>query len=53
MCHPAVFIAGILFLQIASAVGDAWQPLFNGKDLAGWDTEMMNLPDPAWDVPGL
>jgi hypothetical protein len=30
----------------------AWRPLFNGRDLAGWDT-FMSTPDPAWDVPGM
>jgi hypothetical protein len=35
------------------AADGLWQPLFNGKDLAGWDTEMMILPDPKWEVPGL
>jgi hypothetical protein len=44
---------GLLLAQIALAADNAWQPLFNGKDLSGWDTEMMNIPDPRWDVPGL
>ena len=49
-----IFIfAGFLLATMAHAANDSWQPLFNGKDLTGWDTEMMNLPDPKWDVPGL
>jgi len=43
----------LLLANFASAADDSWQPLFNGKDLAGWDTEMMILPDSKWDVPGL
>jgi hypothetical protein len=43
----------LLSIDVAQAGDDAWRPLFNGKDLAGWDTEMMNIPDKAWDVPGL
>jgi hypothetical protein len=39
--------------HIALAADQSWRPLFNGKDLAGWDTEMMILPDPKWDIPGL
>ncbi len=35
-----------------SAAEPAWRPLFNGKDLTGWET-FMTRPDPSWDVPGL
>jgi hypothetical protein len=35
-----------------SATEPAWRPLFNGKDLGGWET-FLTKPDPAWDVPGL
>ena len=35
-----------------SAAEPAWQPLFNGRDLSGWET-FMTKPDPTWDVPGL
>jgi hypothetical protein len=34
------------------AAEPAWQPLFNGKDLTGWET-FMSKPHPAWEVPGL
>ena len=44
---------GLLLAKAALAADNSWQPLFNGKDLTGWDTEMMILPDPKWDVPGL
>ena len=61
LCHgfyPAMLcliflISALSLAHVVSAADMAWQPLLNGKDLAGWDTEMMNLPDPAWDVPGL
>ncbi len=47
-------LVGVLLLtNMALAADDSWQPLFNGKDLTGWDTEMMNIPDKSWDVPGL
>ena len=44
-----------LALTLASFAfgGEAgWKPLFNGHDLAGWET-FMAKPDPSWDVPGL
>ncbi len=54
MRFPIPLLAGLLFLaKVALAADEAWEPLFNGKDLAGWDTEMMILPDPKWEVPGL
>ncbi len=31
---------------------DGWKPLFNGKDLSGWDT-WLGRPNKAIDVPGL
>jgi hypothetical protein len=53
MRHVGIFLAGLLCAHIVSADNQTWRPLFNGKDLSGWNTEMMILPDPAWDVPGL
>lgn len=35
-----------------SAAEPAWRPLFNGKDLTGWETYLAK-PDPSWEVPGL
>ncbi len=35
-----------------AAAETAWRPLFNGRDLSGWET-FMAKPDPSWDVPGL
>ena len=46
-------VAGLLLGNLALAADAPWRPLFNGRDLSGWDTEMMNIPDKAWDVPGL
>src|SRR5471030_2864177 len=53
MRFPPFILAGLLTAKLAMAADTPWQPLFNGKDLTGWDTEMMNIPDPTWDVPGL
>jgi hypothetical protein len=33
-------------------VQESWQPLFNGRDLAGWDT-FLGKPHQTTDVPGL
>lgn len=43
----ALFLVGGL-----SAAETVWRPLFNGRDLTGWET-FMTKPDPSWDVPGL
>src|SRR5947208_2553963 len=43
---------GLFLADMASAAGDSWRPLFNGKDLAGWET-YLDKPHPSWDVPGL
>jgi hypothetical protein len=51
--RPILFLlVGILSSQIAFAADEAWRPLFNGKDLSGWET-YMNKPFHTWDVPGL
>lgn len=52
MRHLLLFLAGILCSQIVSAATELWRPLFNGKDLSGWETYMAK-PDRSWDVPGL
>lgn len=44
-----------LLLACASSAfssADSWKPLFNGKDLAGWETWLAK-PDASVDVPGL
>ena len=43
----ALFAFGVL-----SAAEPAWRPLFNGKDLTGWDT-YLGKPNAASNVPGL
>jgi hypothetical protein len=54
MRYLILLLSGLLLpAKIALAADGSWQPLFNGKDLTGWDTEMMNIPDKSWDVPGL
>ncbi len=45
-------LAGLMLANVAVAADDLWQPLFNGKDLTGWETHM-KIPDPAWNVPGM
>jgi len=44
--------AGILSSQIAFAAGESWRPLFNGKDLSGWET-WLSKPFHDWEVAGL
>jgi len=53
MRFQTTLLAGLFLANVAVAADGSWQPMFNGKDLTGWDTEMMILPDPKWDVPGL
>ncbi len=54
MRYLILLLSGLLLpAKIALAADGSWQPLFNGKDLTGWDTEMMNIPDKSWNVPGL
>ena len=48
-----VFLFTLFLTRAVPAGEEPWQPLFNGKDFSDWDIEMMDLPDPAWDVPGL
>ncbi len=48
-----VFLFTLFLTRAVLAGEETWQPLFNGKDFSDWDIEMMNPPDPAWDVPGL
>jgi len=52
MRFPKFILAGLLLANVALAADDSWQPLFNGKDLTGWET-YMNTPDSAWNVPGM
>ena len=56
MITPKVHVGRVALALLAagglSAAESSWQPLFNGKDLAGWQT-FMTKPDPSWDVPGL
>lgn len=52
MRQLAILLSGIFFACAALAADDSWRPLFNGKDLSGWET-YMNKPFHTWDVPGL
>lgn len=51
----SVFIPiALVLLAVAdlSAAENSWRPLFNGRDLEGWET-FMTKPDPSWNVAGL
>ena len=37
MSFPRILLSALLFCQLASAADDGFTPLFNGKDLTGWD----------------
>lgn len=59
MHHPKIrrLVTLLVFLAcsfpaIARANESRWQPLFNGRDLSGWDTHLAK-PQPGSDVPGL
>jgi hypothetical protein len=47
-----ILLAGFLFSSNIFAADGAWRPLFNGKDLSGWETYLAR-PFQTWDVPGL
>lgn len=49
--HYLFFIGCMLFPTLVSAA-ESWRPLFNGKDLSGWET-FISAPEAAWEVPGL
>jgi len=52
-CVALLCAAGLFGAASAeSRAAESWQPLFNGRDLDGWEMFMTN-PDPAWNVPGL
>lgn len=56
MSNP-VFTLGRAVLTLLAAGGlsaaeTAWRPLFNGRDLGGWDTYLAK-PDQSWEVPGM
>jgi hypothetical protein len=53
--HPAkLFFLPITYLCLSVGLvgAESWTPLFNGKDLSGWEM-FMTKPDRTWDVPGL
>jgi hypothetical protein len=51
--HRLTFLlTGLLFAHVALAADANWRPLFNGKDLSGWET-YLSKPYLTWEVPGL
>ena len=48
---PICFLAGLLLVNCALAADESWRPLFNGKDLGGWET-FLSKPYYTWDVAG-
>lgn len=55
MHYPRLLLAAALLTAMAARpvnAAEAWKPLFNGKDLTGWDM-FQAIPDPSFDVPGL
>ena len=56
MSTPKAVFGRLIFALLATgslmAAETDWRPLFNGRDLSGWET-FMTKPDPSWNVPGL
>ena len=49
----ALGVASLMILaESVACAAENWKPLFNGRNLDGWEMFMTN-PDPSWDVPGL
>ncbi len=52
MPHLRLLFGILLLATSAAGAQDGWQPLFNGKDFAGWET-FLSKPEAAWNIPGL
>ena len=52
MRYPTCLLGCALFLSAGLRAAEAWKPLFNGTDLAGWDM-FQAIPDASLEVPGL
>jgi hypothetical protein len=52
MRHFLYLLMGLLVSTAAFAADAGMRPLFNGKDLTGWET-YMGKPQAMWEVPGL
>lgn len=49
--HALFLFAGLALAGLAPAADD-WRPLFNGRDLSGWET-WLGRPHPSIDLPNL
>ncbi|HVU24612.1 MAG TPA: DUF1080 domain-containing protein [Opitutus sp.] len=52
MNRPCLLVIGALLGAAALPAAENWQPLWNGRDFAGWST-WLQKPEPASDVPGM
>ncbi|MBC8097178.1 MAG: DUF1080 domain-containing protein [Akkermansiaceae bacterium] len=52
MAYLKFLLGSLLLTSVAMGAEATWQPLFNGKDLSGWET-FLAKPETAWDVPGV
>ncbi|MDR1154138.1 MAG: DUF1080 domain-containing protein [Bacteroidales bacterium] len=46
------YVFPLLAAMFLISCGPEWEPLFNGRDFAGWET-YIGVPDPSVDVPGM
>jgi hypothetical protein len=50
--RAAVVLSAVLAFCLSARAAEASRPLFNGRNLEGWDM-FMAAPDATWEVPGL
>ena len=52
MRYPTLLIGCVLLAASGLRAADGWRPLWNGKNLDGWEM-FLTKPDKSWNVPGL
>jgi len=52
MRYPTLLLGCLLPACAALGADAGWKPLWNGKNLDGWDM-FLTKPDKSWDVPGM